>query len=202
MGAVRCAGALLMLAAAHPSRAEPVDHWRPFMAEASTRFGIPIHWIERVIRAESGGMTRRAGRPIRSRVGAMGLMQLMPATWESMRKQLNLGSDPDAPRHNILAGTLYLRLLYQRFGYPGLFAAYNAGPSRYFDYLVARRALPAETIGYLASVGVLQIPIMNVAQQSPHTLFAVLSATVGTDTLSSRSRRFSASLFAIIPRAD
>jgi soluble lytic murein transglycosylase-like protein len=42
---------------------------------------VPELWIERVMRAESRGLTTLAGRPITSRAGAMGLMQIMPATW-------------------------------------------------------------------------------------------------------------------------
>lgn len=42
--------------------------------------------------------------------------------------------------------------MYDRFGYPGLFAAYNAGPARYAEHLAGRRQLPSETVGYLASV--------------------------------------------------
>ena len=100
----------------------------------------------------SRGRTAQGGRPIRSSAGAIGLMQLMPGTWSNMRARLGLGVDPDDPRDNILAGTFYLRLMYDRFGYPGLFAAYNAGPARYAHYLAGRAGLPRETIGYLASV--------------------------------------------------
>jgi hypothetical protein len=85
------------------------------------------------------------GRPITSRAGAMGLMQLMPATWASMRSALGLGGDPYQPRDNILAGTAYLRAMYDRFGYPGLFGAYNAGPGRYGASVNAGRSLPDET---------------------------------------------------------
>jgi len=82
----------------------------------------------------------------------MGLMQLMPATWADMRGRLGLGRDPFDPRDNILAGTCYLRLMYDRFGYPGMFGAYNAGPRRYADYLAGGARLPGETRAYLASV--------------------------------------------------
>ena len=92
------------------------------------------------------------GRPITSRAGAMGLMQLMPGTWAEMRTAHRLGSNPHDPRDNILAGTAYLRIMYERFGYPGLFAAYNAGPARYSRHLTTGRRLPAETIAYVASV--------------------------------------------------
>src|SRR5690606_6256971 len=145
--------AIVALLTAAPAEAGAIDRWRPIVAEASARFGIPAAWIERVIEAESGGRTTLRGRPIRSRAGAIGLMQLMPGTWAEMRARLGLGSDPDDPRDNILAGTFYLRLMYERFGYPGLFAAYNAGPGRYAAYLTGRQSLPAETIAYLATVG-------------------------------------------------
>lgn len=126
--------------------------WRAEIAEASDRFGIPVAWIERVMQAESGGRTMLAGRPITSRAGAMGLMQLMPATWDDLRARLQLGPDPHYPRDNILAGTAYLRMMYDRFGYPGLFAAYNAGPARYAAHLATGRVLPGETSRYLAQV--------------------------------------------------
>jgi soluble lytic murein transglycosylase-like protein len=152
MDAVRAAIAVVALFAASPAQADPVSQWRPHIDEASRRFGIPVAWIERVIRAESGGRTMLAGRSITSRAGAMGLMQLMPGTWADMRERLGLGRDPHHPRDNILAGTAYLRLMYDRFGYPGAFAAYNAGPARYARHLATGQALPGETRAYLAQV--------------------------------------------------
>lgn len=145
--------AIILLCAATPARADAVDRWRPLIAEASARFGIPTRWIERVMRAESQGLTMLDGRPIRSRAGAIGLMQLMPATWAEMRARLGLGADPDDPRDNILAGTFYMRLMYDRFGYPGLFGAYNAGPGAYAAWLRGERPLVGETVAYLATVG-------------------------------------------------
>ena len=153
MAPLRVALAALALVAATPANAEAVKRWRPHIEEASARFGIPLAWIERVMRAESGGRMTWNGRPITSHAGAMGLMQLMPGTWTDMRARLGLGRDPHAPRDNILAGTFYLRLMYDRFGYPGLFAAYNAGPGRYAEHLATGRPLPGETRAYLASVG-------------------------------------------------
>src|SRR3546814_5147096 len=104
------------------------------------------------MRAESGGHTMLDGRPITSRAGAMGLMQLMPASYADMRRRLDLGPNPHDPRDNIRAGTFYLRLMYERFGYPGLFAAYNAGPARYAAHLRTGRTLPGETRSYLATL--------------------------------------------------
>jgi len=132
---------------------DPVARWRAHIDEASARFGVPAAWIERVMRAESGGRDRLRGRPIRSPKGAIGLMQLMPATWAETRAALGLGDDPDDPRDNILAGTFYLRAMYDRFGYPGCFAAYNAGPGRTRAWLEGRARLPGETLAYLRAVG-------------------------------------------------
>ena len=83
----------------------------------------------------------------------MGLMQLMPETWVELRDRYGLGLDAYNPHDNILAGTAYLRALYERYGYPGLFAAYNAGPARFDDHLVSGRPLPPETRAYLATLG-------------------------------------------------
>jgi len=143
------AGALLW---AVPGAADPLDYWSSYIEEASVRFGVPAEWIRRVMRAESGGRTSVAGNPIVSPAGAMGLMQLMPGTWREMRALHGLGRDPHDPRDNILAGTAYLRAMHDRFGYPGLFAAYNAGPARHAQHLANRRALPAETVAYIAKV--------------------------------------------------
>jgi soluble lytic murein transglycosylase-like protein len=132
--------------------AHPIERWTSEIAEASARFAVPEAWIRRVMRAESGGEMRLRGRPVVSRAGAMGLMQLMPATWREMRAHLGLGADPFEPHDNILAGAAYLRRMYDRFGYPGLFAAYNAGPARYAAALSGRRTLPAETRAYVERV--------------------------------------------------
>lgn len=157
MVALRWAAVLVGLLLATPARGEDgvlvgagdVGRWRAYTEDASRRFGVPVAWIERVMHIESRGRTTLGGRPIVSSAGAMGLMQLMPGTWRDMRARLRLGTDPHDPRDNILAGTAYLRLMYDSFGYPGLFAAYNAGPARYSDHLRLGRALPAETRTYL-----------------------------------------------------
>jgi len=175
MGALRTVLAAACLGLAAPVHAEMVADWRPYIAEASTRFGVPTGWIEAVMQAESRGRTQLNGRPIRSSAGAIGLMQLMPATWAEMRARLGLGNNPDDPRDNILAGTLFLRLMYDRFGYPGLFAAYNAGPGRYAEHLAGGRQLPGETLAYMRSVTGISPPARSqaVAPLSPPALFVV-----------------------------
>ena len=144
--------------AATPAAASGIDRWAAPIAEASARFGIPPEWIRRVMKAESGGSTTLSGRPITSSAGAMGLMQLMPRTWAALRVEHSLGPDPHDPRDNILAGTAYLRAMYDRFGYPGLFGAYNAGPARYADYLAGKSGLPAETVAYVGKLAGRVVP--------------------------------------------
>jgi membrane-bound lytic murein transglycosylase B len=123
---------------------------------------------------ESGGRALIDGRPVVSRAGAMGLMQLMPGTWRDMRALLGLGPDPFDPHDNILAGAAYLRLMYDRFGYPGLFAAYNAGPGQYRASLGGGRRLPAETRAYVAAaVGRPNGSARKPARRMPVGLFAL-----------------------------
>lgn len=136
-----------------------LDLWTPFIAEAAARFGIPEVWIRTVMAAESGGRTMRNGHPVTSRSGAIGLMQVMPDAYEEMRHAYGLGSDPHDPRDNIFAGAAYLRAMFERFGWPGFFAAYNAGPQRYADHLRTSLPLPLETQSYLASLD-LSVPMM------------------------------------------
>ena len=150
-------GLSLMLAAA-PLAAHPAAVAKTAVApaeisahvrEAAQRFRLPERWIWAVMRAESAGRIAAV-----SRAGAMGLMQLMPGTWARQRAQFGLGHDPFDPRDNIIAGTSYLREMYDRYGSPGFLAAYNAGPGRYEDWQRRGRPLPAETRAYVAKLSV------------------------------------------------
>jgi hypothetical protein len=116
---------------------------------------VPERWIREVMRQESGGnMYSRNGDLITSGAGAMGLMQVMPATDDEIRGRYpELGSDPFDPHNNILAGTAYIREMYDIYGSPGFLAAYNAGPGRLDDYLTSNRSLPTETRRYVAAIG-------------------------------------------------
>jgi soluble lytic murein transglycosylase-like protein len=115
--------------------------------EAAARFELPSPWIHAVIAVESGGDAQAI-----SPKGAMGLMQVMPATWRALSAQHGLGSDPFDRRSNVMAGTAYLRQLYDQFGSQGFLAAYNAGPTRYAEARAGGRPLPTETLIYVAKV--------------------------------------------------
>lgn len=152
-GLLLLSGILLSVVPALPASARDapmghlttVDHNAAHIAEAAQRFGVPVAWIRAVMYVESRGNERAI-----SPVGAMGLMQIMPATWSNLRVRHGLGNDPFDPHDNILAGTAYLREMYDRYGSPGFLAAYNAGPGRYEKSLAGALALPAETRAYVA----------------------------------------------------
>ncbi len=128
------------------------DPWGPYIREAAGRFSVPEQWVRAVMNQESGGKEYINGRLTRSGSGAIGLMQLMPATWAELAGLYSLGGDPYEPHDNIVAGTGYIRQLYDRFGSPGFLAAYNAGPGRLEQYLQTGDALPDETVNYVASI--------------------------------------------------
>ncbi|WP_442869918.1 lytic transglycosylase domain-containing protein [Bradyrhizobium sp. CCBAU 11361] len=103
-----------------------------------------------MIDVESGGKVNAV-----STRGALGLMQIMPQTWIDLSVRHDLGLDPFDPHDNIVAGTAYLREMLDRFGTEGFLAAYNAGPKRYEEHLVAGRTLPDETQAYVRRLAVL-----------------------------------------------
>jgi soluble lytic murein transglycosylase-like protein len=111
---------------------------------AAIRNDLPLDFVRSVVAAES------AFRPDAvSRKGAIGLMQLMPATARGY------GADPTDPRQNVEAGTQYLRDLLLKYRHDDhqvtrALAAYNAGPGAVDRY----RGVPPyrETLAYVARV--------------------------------------------------
>ncbi len=130
-----------------PSVTYSVTSYAALIDEAAQRFELPANWIRAVLRAESGADPRAV-----SPAGTMGLMQIMPATWDELRVHYGLGADPFDPRDNILAGAAYLRQLHDRYGsIRAMLAAYNAGPARY-EASLAGEPLPPETRTYIAAL--------------------------------------------------
>ncbi|MFO1423674.1 MAG: transglycosylase SLT domain-containing protein [Candidatus Competibacteraceae bacterium] len=110
-------------------------------------------WVYAIIRQESGF------RPTaRSPVGALGLMQIMPATGRQIAGELRdvAADDPPLlqPDTNIRYGVHYLRRMLDRLQDNPVLAtaAYNAGPTKVARWLPATAAVPAdvwaETIPY------------------------------------------------------
>lgn len=155
------------------------------IGEASLRFGIPEQWIRAVIRVESAGRLRAV-----SAAGAIGLMQVMPATYAVLRRRYGLGSDPFDPRNNILAGTAYLREMHDRYGSTGMLAAYNAGPGRWEEHVHRGRRLPLETVAYVARLA----PMIGARALSMHVGLQVSSAPVVPPQVLFVSRRDSSAV--------
>jgi soluble lytic murein transglycosylase-like protein len=120
------------------------DRFEPLIQEHASRHALRPDLVRAVIQVESGFNPRA-----RSNKGAMGLMQLMPATARDFG-----ASDPYDPAQNIGAGTKYLRQLIDRYeGNEELaLAAYNAGSGAVDRY---GRIVPPyrETREYVKKVG-------------------------------------------------
>jgi len=135
------------------TRSELLNRWDGVITEASERFHVPKAWIRAVMAHESGGRTMLGeDQPIISRAGAVGLMQVLPETYDEMAMAHKLGGNPFNARDNIMAGTAYLRWLHQKYGFPAMFAAYNAGPGKLEDHLQHGARLPAETRAYVGGI--------------------------------------------------
>jgi soluble lytic murein transglycosylase-like protein len=108
---------------------------------AADRYGLPRELIRSVMAAESGFQVEAL-----SPKGAIGLMQLMPGTAQT------LGVDPRDPAQNVDAGTRYLRDLLEKYqgGLRHALAAYNAGPGAVDKY----NGVPPyrETIDYIVRI--------------------------------------------------
>ena len=101
--------------------------WRSELHDAASRAAIDPYLVAAVVREESSYNAQA-----RSRVGARGLMQLMPDTARPMARQrgmpFNDGALLDEPSANLTLGTAHLAGLLKEFGDPRLaVAAYNAG---------------------------------------------------------------------------
>ena len=100
-----------------------------FVEQYAKEYNVPEHICYAVIKCESGFDSTAV-----SRAGAVGLMQITPATFTYLCSRT--GDDYETgmlydPETNIRYGIYYLSMLYDRFGvWETVFAAYNCGPSR------------------------------------------------------------------------
>jgi soluble lytic murein transglycosylase len=112
--------------------------------EFSTRANISSTWAYGIARSESLFM-----RDVKSRAGAVGLMQLMPATGRDIAREIKLPYSGLTtlvdPRSNIRLGTSYLGQMATRYGGNQVLAtaAYNAGPHRVDRWLPENGSLDA-----------------------------------------------------------
>ncbi len=132
------------------TRRYPIPH-REALSAAALQFGVDEALMYGLIRQES-----RFNADIKSRVGATGLMQLMPATARWVAKQIPVAAYRPAlltdPQTNVTMGTYYFRRVLSDLGDPVLACAgYNAGPGRARRWQGAKPlegAIYAETIPF------------------------------------------------------
>jgi len=113
------------------------------IAAESSRAELPTELVLALIRVESSGYNFAV-----SRVGAMGLMQLMPGTAEAVARRIGLRWRGTAtlfdPISNVQIGVSYLRELIDRYdSVPIALAAYNWGPTRIGEKLARGEPVPA-----------------------------------------------------------
>lgn len=120
----------------------PMAHRSNFVAEAKNR-GLQSSWMFAVTRQESAFMIQA-----KSHVGAMGLMQLMPATAKETAQRYGIALDNPRsaviPAINIQLGAAYLSQVLGQFNGNRVLAsaAYNAGPGRVRQWLRDAKHLP------------------------------------------------------------
>jgi soluble lytic murein transglycosylase-like protein len=104
--------------------------------------------VRAVIQRESSGrQTDASGGTLTSKAGALGLMQLEPAT------AAQLGVDPNDAQQNVAGGTKYLLQLFQKYGdWFNALAAYNWGPGNVDRALANGTPFPAGVSNYASGV--------------------------------------------------
>lgn len=107
------------------SVAERLKMWEPTLVELCEKYQVDPDLARAVMRCESGGNPHAV-----SSAGAIGLMQLMPATARG------LGVDPKDPKRNLEGGIKYLAQLADKYDgdYVKTLAAYNAGSGKVDSY--------------------------------------------------------------------
>lgn len=114
--------------------------WRDALTAAAGRAAVDPFLVAAVVREESSFYPGA-----RSRVGARGLMQLMPDTGRAVAQSRQIPfPDPDVldqPVTNLELGSTFFAGLLREFGDPRLAAAaYNAGPTRVREWWAGRRS--------------------------------------------------------------
>lgn len=119
--------------------------WAPVIRAAESAYSLPTGLLHRLLFRESHFRTDIITGATRSKAGAAGIAQFMPATAAEM------GVDPLNPAQAIDGAARYLSRLYRQFNeWPLAVAAYNAGPGNVKKY----GGIPPfkETLAYVAAV--------------------------------------------------
>ena len=111
------------------------EEYAPYVEQYAAEYGVPTDLVWAVIKTESGFDSSAV-----SSKGAVGLMQMMPATFEWLTEDIlrdyhGVGMLYD-PETNIKYGTYYLSRLYNRFSdWDTALAAYNGGEGNVSEWL-------------------------------------------------------------------
>jgi len=158
------------------ARAIQTDKWsdkydRHFKKYSKRYFGPHFNWrwFKSQAIAESN-LNPKAASP----VGAKGIMQIMPETFDEIKQQNPTFTALEQPRWNIAAGIFYDRQLYRKWRKPLpseerlflAFSSYNAGYGRVlkavkrtrkndYSWVEVKKHLPPETRGYVTRIAVL-----------------------------------------------
>jgi soluble lytic murein transglycosylase len=119
--------------------------YRDLIEATASRQGIDAGWVYGVVRQESAFVP-----DARSPVGALGLMQLMPATGRLTARRLNIPAGTNTAilniENNVRLGTGYLKEMLDRYRGNQVLAtaSYNAGPNRVVEWLEDEGPMDAE----------------------------------------------------------
>lgn len=145
--------------------------YNDYVSEYSEQYDVPADVVSRMLMKESAGKSDAV-----SKAGAKGLMQIMPDTFEEIKKELKLPANADVfdPETNIKAGIYYFSKMLRTFDgdINKALAAYNWGPGNvkeavrvygenWFEGAKRKgikvngklRYLPKETQKYVADLG-------------------------------------------------
>ncbi len=132
-----------------------LDRWKPLILAAATRHNVDPDVLAIMMLVESSG-----DPDAKSPSGAMGLLQIMPKTGESIAKERNIANfAPEKladPETNLDFGAWYLARQVDTFGKDKdpsqkvelAAAAYNGGPPSVREYLAGTKPLSDETTHY------------------------------------------------------
>lgn len=138
-----------------PAKALWTAEYDEVLQKACTQYNVPVALARAVMQTESAFDPHAV-----SNKGAVGLMQLMPTTAQSMYVH-----DPLSPEDNIQGGVRYLRVLANEFkgDMVQMVAAYNAGPDMVRKYGGKVPPFP-ETQAYVRKVIALYFQFKDMAK--------------------------------------
>jgi soluble lytic murein transglycosylase-like protein len=136
--------------------------WLPVLNAAETQYGIPTNLLARLAYEESTFRSDVIQGLTSSSTGALGLMQLEPAYFSSVTVPIPFTAADT--QNQIAQGAQQLASLYAHFNDWGLaLAGYNDGQTNVDAFVAGTRALPQETVNYVAGI-ITDVPVSTTLQ--------------------------------------